>query len=132
MISNQKIRIRLKAYDNRIREGIARALAVRDSAPYWEHVKKLFAEESDKSPNGVKWALGCILAAIAKKSQVQEVAALVRDRSHGSHRLILVKALGKLGGPVALGALEDVRDDPDVYKEVEVAVRKLTKRSAKK
>src|SRR5690606_18879545 len=47
-----------RPYPERVREGIARALAVPDAVKEWDTLRRLFETEADATTTGVKWALG--------------------------------------------------------------------------
>src|SRR5687767_9999763 len=52
-------------YPDKVRESIARAMAVPDSKFAWRTLLKLFQQDFDPKANGVKWAVGAGLAAAA-------------------------------------------------------------------
>jgi HEAT repeat protein len=112
-------------YTAKTREGIARALAVYDSAPHWDELLQLFRSEVVDTPNGVKWALACCLAAIAGREQLEDLKEIVLDPSHGQNRAIIVRALGDLPGDDVVETVERLVDDADVSAEAKIALRQL-------
>lgn len=80
-------------YDEGNREGIARALAVTDAAPYWDEVIELFRASN---PNQVRLhqGLGVVLAGMAIPSLLPQVREALRDRSLGPNRTLFFRDLG--------------------------------------
>jgi hypothetical protein len=109
-------------YPDRIREGIARALAVPDARNAWS----LLVSEYKKAPigdqNGLKLGaksgLAAALSAVATDEVIAELVSLAKDRSNGSSRLLLLKAFRKSKTDVAKKAIEDLASDPDLAKEI--------------
>lgn len=121
-----------RKYDVNNRAAIARALISKNTGPYWREILELFLREDDEVAGEVKWALACVLNEIASKQNIDELIRLTLDPSHGSHRLILVRALGKVGGPAATAALKELRTDSVLSTEVEKALQKLEKREKRR
>jgi hypothetical protein len=110
------------SYSDRTREGIARALAVPDAKDAWP----ILAAEYRKAPmgreNGIrlgaKDGLAVALAATASNDVMDELIALATDRSHGSSRLLLLRALRKSKSKAAERAIEELASDPELAKEI--------------
>jgi hypothetical protein len=105
-------------YPDRVREGIARAMAVPESKFAWQTLLNLFRHSLEAKPNGVKWAIGLALAAAADDEVMPDVIALFRDRRHGENRLAFTKALKRSRLANARAALEQGREDPQLVKEI--------------
>jgi len=108
-----------RPYPSRIREGIARSLAVREARSSWDTLKRWYLRETDE---GAKDGLACALCAIAEYSgneHLDEVIELVRDRRHGENRLLLLSALSKSREPRARATLMDLGTDPDLRLEIQ-------------
>jgi hypothetical protein len=118
-----------RPYPERVREGIARALAVPDAIKEWETLRRLFEREADATTTGVKWALGCILAAAASDDVIDDVIGLLQDRSHGGNRIALISALARSADPRARRALMEAGADPELSTEVQ-RVLKLSRRKS--
>ncbi|MYN06240.1 hypothetical protein [Pseudoduganella aquatica] len=118
-------------YSDRTREGIARALAVRD--PQVRNAWPLLVEEYRKAKSGLgfkapgddkmyelgaKDGLACTLSAAFSKDRLPEYIELLRDRSNGPSRLLLLSALRRSKDPVVLRLLEDLASDPDLTEEL--------------
>src|SRR5690606_10670983 len=111
-----------RPYPERVREGIARALAVPDAVKEWDTLRRLFETEADATTTGVKWALGCALAAAATDGVIGDVIHLLRDRRHGGNRTALISALARSADPRARRALMEAGADPELATEVQRAL----------
>ncbi|MEP6652325.1 MAG: hypothetical protein ABJA82_03145 [Myxococcales bacterium] len=109
-------------YPGPVREGIARALAVRPARSGWDVFKRLYRTEQDKR---AKDGLAVAIAATADDDVIDEVIGLVRDERHGSSRLLLLSALERSKDPRARAALMDLGTDPDLQEEIQVILRRL-------
>jgi hypothetical protein len=107
-----------RPYPPKVREGIARAMAVPESKFAWDKLVSLFRREFDRKANGVKWAIGCALAAAADDEVMPDVIALFRDSRHGENRIAFVRPLARSHLANARAALEAARQDPEVAREV--------------
>jgi hypothetical protein len=112
----------VQTYSDVTRETLARSLAVPDARYAWP----IFVAEYRKAPmgqeNGIqlraKDGLAVALAATATDNVMDELIAIAKDRSHGSSRLLLLKALRKSKGAAAKKAIEELASDPDLEKEI--------------
>jgi hypothetical protein len=105
-----------KPYPDRVREGIARALAVRREARFaWPALVSLYREE----PPGTdaKDGLAVALAAISDRATLPELIELAEDRRHGASRVLLIRGLTRSRQSEARTALERLQDDPDTGEE---------------
>jgi hypothetical protein len=105
-------------YPDKVRESIARAMAVPDSKFAWRTLLKLFQQDFDPKANGVKWAVGAGLAAAADDEVIGDLIALFRNPRHGENRVVFVEALSKSRNAEARLALEQAREDPAVSREI--------------
>jgi hypothetical protein len=78
-----------RPYPDRVREGIARALAVRDAKLGWDTLTRLYRQE--KAGTDAKDGLAAALAATVTSETVDELIGLVRDPPHGESRLLLLR-----------------------------------------
>lgn len=112
----------LLPYSDVTRETLARILAVPDARSAWP----ILASEYRKTPmgeeNGIrlgaKSGLAVALAATATEDVMDRLIDLAKDRSHGSSRLLLLKALRRSKSTVAKRAIEELASDPDLAKEI--------------
>jgi len=106
-------------YSSATREAIARALAVPEARFAW----RTLADEYCKSPvmenlSSVKDGLAAALAATATDAVIGDLINIAKDRSHGTTRVILLRALKKSKSPKAKQALEELASDPALAKEI--------------
>jgi len=93
-----------RPYPDRIREGIARALAVRDAKFGWDSLTALYRREP--AGTDTKDGLAVALAAASYEEVIGDVVDLARDERHGESRLLLLSALKRSKDPKARAALE--------------------------
>jgi hypothetical protein len=109
-------------YSDRIREGIARALAVPAAKYAWPILVAEFKNAPMGKENGIllcaKDGLALALAATATDAVIEELIALAKDGSHGTSRLLLLSALKRSRNPLAKKALEELSSDPDLAMEI--------------
>lgn len=99
-----------RSYPDRVREGIARALAVAEARFGWETLLGLYREEPANTD--AKDGLAVAVAAVAGDADVSEVVSLARDQKHGDSRVLLLRALRRAGTDEAREALESLATDP--------------------
>jgi hypothetical protein len=115
-----------QAYPVAVREGIARALAVRDAKFAWPVLVRLFREEQEER---VKDGLAVALAAAADNDVMEDLIDLARDRRLGTSRVLLLRALERSRDPRASLALTDLADDPDLHKAVQSSFARRARRA---
>ena len=114
-----------RPYPAVIREGIARALAVREARFAWATLKQHYLDERDEAP---KDGLAAALSAIADARLVPDVIALVRDVRNGTSRVLLLRALTRSKDRKAHDAIRELATDPDLEKEIAVILRRKDRR----
>ena len=114
-----------RPYPGRVREGIARALAVPQSKFAWNVLTRLYRDEGERD---VKDGLAVAISVVADDEVLDEVLALVRDERHGPSRILLLGALERSEDPRARAALMELGTDPEMKKEVQAILRRLKKR----
>lgn len=107
-------------YPSPVREGIARALAVPEASMWWEVLTRLYRNEPERR---VKDGLAVAIAAATSDELIDDVIALVRDSNHGASRVLLLQALGRSASPQARAAILDLREDPELAREIAVLLR---------
>lgn len=109
-------------YSDRTKEGIARALAVPDARSAWSLLVAEYRRAPQGEENGIrlgaKSGLAAALSAAATDEVIEQLASLVKDRSNGDSRLLLLNALRKSKAAVARKTLEEMADDPALKKEI--------------
>jgi hypothetical protein len=112
----------LLTYSDVTRETLARILAVPDARDAWSILVAEYRKAPMGKENGIrlgaKGGLAVALAATATDNVMDELIALAKDRSHGSSRLLLLRALRKSKSPQAKQAIEELASDPDLAKEI--------------
>ena len=84
-------------YSKRIKEGIIRALTVNYAGP--EVLRELirqFCEQTDHSPNSLKWVLGNAISEVARPADAETVIALAMNPAHGDSRDALTQRLPRV------------------------------------
>lgn len=114
-----------RPYPDASREGIGRALAVREAKFAWPILVDLFLHESFPR---AKRGMAVALAGIADDSVLTEVVALVRDRSLGLDRAFLLGALERSKDPSAHVVLGSLVDDPELALGAAEALRRIERR----
>jgi HEAT repeat protein len=107
-----------RPYPERVREGIARALAVPEARQGWDKLVNSYLSETDTTTHGIKWALHLAIAAAADLSVLDSLIRLAADRRHGRNRAMFVDALARLNDPRARAALDELGGDPDLADDV--------------
>ncbi len=108
-----------RQHPEKVREGIARAIAVPQARRFWDTLLTLFVSHPDGSvTNRTKWAIGCALAASADASVVDDVIALMREPTHGANRAAFLEFLSRSPSPDAQVVFEEASRDPQLAKEV--------------
>ena len=117
-----------RPYPWRVREGIARALAVRDAKFAWGVLLRLFKEEKEKM---VKDGLACALAAASDDDVIGDLIDLVRDPTQVS-RVLLLTAFDRSADPRARTTLMELGADP-VFKDASrLILRKMNHNERRK
>lgn len=104
-----------RPYPDRVREGIARALAVRAAKFGWETLSSLYRREEPGAD--AKDGLAVALAGASDDEVIDELATLAGDPAHGSSRRLLLRGLARSEDPRARAALEELAADPELSAE---------------
>ena len=115
-----------RPYPGRVREGIARALAVPEARFAWDLYTRYYREEPD---GGVKEGMAAAIAVMGRtEERINEVIALARDRRNGQSRILLLRALSRSRDPRARAALVELQADPELMPEITAILRRLKPR----
>ena len=109
-----------REYPDRVREGIARALAVSDASFGWSLLREQYQVTDEP---GTKDGLAAALAATVTSETVDELIELARDPAHGDSRLLLLRGFRRLGSSKARAALESLSSDPTLGREASRLLR---------
>jgi hypothetical protein len=109
-----------REYPDRVREGIARALAVPAAAFGWPVLSSQYrAEREPDAKNG----LAAALAATVTPQTISELVVLAEDPCNGDSRLLLLLGLARVATPEARVALEGLSDDAALGQEARRLLR---------
>ncbi|PRQ09025.1 hypothetical protein [Enhygromyxa salina] len=119
-----------KPYRSEVLEDIGRALAVPGTRALWPTLVKLYKQATDR---GAKEGLAVALRehGIKDRQLVDDVIPLIKDPRNGPSRLYLIDVLTRSRQPHAKQVLVELRDDPDLYKEIAVRLKRF-EQSAKR
>jgi len=118
-----------RPYPPVIRDGIARALAVGRARFAWDVVYEQFINEQERT---VKDGLAVALSGMVDRAHLPAMLDLLRDRSHGPSRLLLIIGVQRLRDPRGTKALEELADDPDLRKQIEIIHHRKRLREARR
>ncbi len=120
-----------RRYPDGVREGIARALAIRPTRPIgWRILVEEF-NKTDAAEERVKDGLAVALAGASDNTVLEELIDLAKDKRHGSSRVLLLLGIERSRQPIAKEALVELAKDPQLEKEIG-SWRKRRDRSVKK
>jgi hypothetical protein len=110
-----------RAYSDATREAIARCLAVRDACYAWARLRDLYITEPcplSGSGRRVKDGLAVAVAATTTEENIESLAALARDASLGSSRVLLLRRLKRSRNGAVHRTLAELAGDPDLKAEI--------------
>jgi hypothetical protein len=108
-----------RPYEARNREGIARALAVRDAKKLaWDKVLNIIETQWAELPKDLRDGLMIALSGMAGPDDAPKLIELISDRRLGPSRIFLVSVLVRSRRPDAREALLRLKDDPDLRTEI--------------
>jgi hypothetical protein len=114
-----------RPYSVATREGIARALAVRDGTFAWPVLLALYKREAEPR---VKDALAVALSAASNDVVLPELIELVRDPRHGPSRILLLLGLRRTRDTRGMATIIEMADDPDLKLEIHDILKRSKKR----
>lgn len=120
-----------KKYHEKNKEGIVRALAVKDaigkaSPPLLYEYSKI-----PKDKMMLRWAIGNTIYITITENDVDEILPIVQDKSNGMSRQMFVAALGKVKSEKAESILISLLDDEEVIIHSLKALVSLKSKKAK-
>lgn len=122
-----------RPYSDGIRQGIARALTVKEAKGI---AAKVLIEEFSKSPDkksfGAKWAMGNALTVTGDEESVEDIIVLALDKKHGAARSELPLALAKFPSERVKMVLTSLLNDKDIASIAKKALEKVEKKLAKR
>lgn len=118
-----------KPYHPNIKEGIVRALAVKEAKGI---ANKAIMDEYHKAPKkreGFKWVFGNTMSVIVTRDDLDELLKIVLDEGNGDSRTGFIEALAKLKSPKVIEALHQLENDKSQI--VAERAKKILARKAK-
>lgn len=114
-----------RSYPEPVRDGIARALAVREARFAWGRLVHLFRREKNGQ---VKDGLAVAISAMADAEVIDDVIDLATDQRQGPARVLLLRALGRSSDPRAEAALTKLAKDGEVGPEARLLLKRRKNR----
>lgn len=108
----------LKSYPDRIKEGLARSLAVPSARHLWSELVPLYKETDAHAEPGFKEGLSVALAALAEHKELDDIIDLLSASQHGDSRLHLLRPLFRSKTEKAFNALDQLALDPFYEREI--------------
>ncbi|MDR1199321.1 MAG: HEAT repeat domain-containing protein [Prevotellaceae bacterium] len=103
-----------KDYHEKNKEGIVRALAVKEAIGAANSVLIAEYNRIPKNKMSLRWAIGNTIYAIMTEKDVDPILSIVHDKTNGMSRDMFVAALGKVKSKKAEGSLISLLDDEEV------------------
>ncbi len=108
-------------YPDRVREGIARALAVRPAAPWWDDIARCYREATE---HDAKHGLAVALSVAVTRETLPALIDLIDDPDNGDSRILLLRGLKRVKDPRGLEKLEALTTDPALGKQAKLLLPK--------
>jgi HEAT repeat protein len=108
---------------NQVREGLLRALTVREARPI--AAPEIIRQFCEIDQPLVRWAAGNALSVVYDDSVFDDLEILVRDTRYGAARQMIVLGLGRSKDPRAPRLLIDLLSDDDVVAHAVSALARL-------
>jgi hypothetical protein len=118
-------------YDNKIKEGIIRALSVKEAIGL---ANPALIEEYNRIPKEemlLRWTIGNTIYTTITEDSVDSILPIVQDKTNGMSRQMFVLALGKLKSEKAENVLICLLDDDEVIHQALEALGKMKSKGAK-
>lgn len=107
-----------KSYPDKVREGIARALAVPQANVGWPLLVAQFKREVSTPSNAVKNGLAVAIAAAAREQNIEDLIRLIKEGEHDDSRLLLLLGLKRIKSQQVKDALKELATDPQLSREI--------------
>lgn len=105
-------------YPDQIREMLLRALASPEARPYWNELVKMVEKNTAGLSPAIHYVAALALDGAFSEDKIDDVLRLAKDQHLGAARVSLLLTLKRSKDPRAKMLLLELRDDPDLGKEV--------------
>ncbi|WP_045760533.1 HEAT repeat domain-containing protein [Xanthomonas albilineans] len=105
-------------YSDWIRQVILRKLATPHARKYWDQLMEIFEKNSLNLAPEIRYVAALALSGAADDTVLDDVIRLLGDKSLGLDRAPLLIALIRSKSPKAKMKLLELRDDPDLSKQI--------------
>ncbi len=120
-----------RAYHEKNKEGIVRALAVKESIGKANSILIGEYEKSSKDKESLRWAIGNTIYQIITENDIESILRIVEDKTNGASRQMFVAALGKIKSEKVENVLINLLDDEEVVPQVLEALARMKSKKAK-
>ncbi len=117
-------------YSSKVKEGIVRALAVKEAKGKANMSLIHLYHNLPKSEYSLRWAIGNTISVLVTKNDIESILTIVSNRDNGSSRQMFIKALTKFSSDKVVDVLLSILFDEDVTLQVLSALEKLKVKKA--
>lgn len=114
-----------------IKEGIVRALAVKEAIGKASPVLIAQYNRTSKDKMPLRWAIGNTIYITITENDVESILPIVQDKTNGMSRQMFVAALGKVKSEKAEDVLINLLDDEEVTPHALEALGRMRSKKAK-
>ncbi|TCV92070.1 hypothetical protein EC912_10862 [Luteibacter rhizovicinus] len=110
-----------RPYSQLTQEAISRSMAMRKAHPYWDLFARLYRALPPTNPaeqGQPEDGLAVALSSSMPKEKLPELIELLSDQRLGESRVLLLRALRRSRDPLAKEAIDRLKDDPALTKEI--------------
>ncbi len=118
-------------YPENIKAFMLRKLACREAAPFRSTLVDAL-RSTEESSDYLRFLLAAAIDAMSGPEHLMENISLARDRTLGSSRLAFLRTFARSRSPAATLALEELKTDPDLHREIAAIFVGKTKYKLKK
>lgn len=105
-------------YPDAIRDGIARALAVKTAKFAWGALISEYVKAQESREPRFKQGLAVALSVIYDHSHFEEIRQLLSENSHGESRILLLEGIKSSRNPMEVKLIDELANDPTFEKEI--------------
>lgn len=120
-----------KEYHERNKEGIVRALSVKEAVGKAASALINEYNQTSKDKESLRWAIGNAIYTVVTENDVESILSVVKDIKNGASRQMFVAALGKTKSPKAEEYLIHSLEDEEVIPQALEALGRMKSKKAK-